>query len=430
MTDPDQTAPAVFVSYTHDSDGHKNRVGELATRLRAEGVDCELDQWIVSPPEGWPKWMLKNVMTSKFVIVVCTELYFRRVTGLDEGSGLGSKWEGALITQELYDAGGANTKFIPVIFDPADEKCRPPFLRGATYYDVSGPTGYDRLYRHITEQPARVKPPLGRLRHLPDEDISARAPAVEKHVPVPARELSSLVLIFPLADDLGPITAASTRIELGTRLVIEIAPDDPKSSSTLNALRIRNGVQVGVAFGLTPVFGRIDEVTQSYSSGSEQWRVVVIPSTEHVQSVFGEMSFSGHSADDIAEMRARRLLLNEHPREATGGTVDEWNGGMLEVLIRGVNAPLTIKNSPFPGLFRGLKEDPDYFVAASRLFGILFLYLSSTVDRVFRLDLTLENATSLLVSFEGQRPRRYMNVEPPTIEIKGSCDLTAVDSEP
>src|SRR5260370_41694668 len=160
MTEPVNVPVAAFVSYSHDSPSHRRRVADLATRLRAEGVDCEVDQWVVSPAEGWPSWMVKRIRDARFVLVVCTEHYHQRVTGLDDDGGLGSRWEGALITQELYDAGGANTKFIPVVFEPGDVQYRPAFLRGATYYDLSIEGEYDRLYRHLTEQPATEKPPL------------------------------------------------------------------------------------------------------------------------------------------------------------------------------------------------------------------------------------------------------------------------------
>lgn len=35
--------PIVFISYSHDSDGHKEWVKALATRLRHHGVDVILD---------------------------------------------------------------------------------------------------------------------------------------------------------------------------------------------------------------------------------------------------------------------------------------------------------------------------------------------------------------------------------------------------
>ena len=37
--------PTVFISYSHDSDEHKNWVLQLATRLRSNGVDVILDRW-------------------------------------------------------------------------------------------------------------------------------------------------------------------------------------------------------------------------------------------------------------------------------------------------------------------------------------------------------------------------------------------------
>ena len=37
--------PRVFVSYSHDSQAHKDWVLKLATRLLANGVEVILDQW-------------------------------------------------------------------------------------------------------------------------------------------------------------------------------------------------------------------------------------------------------------------------------------------------------------------------------------------------------------------------------------------------
>ena len=61
--------PKVFISYSHDSKGHKNRVFELSERLRSEGVDCHMDQYEMSPAEGWPKWMRNQIRWADFVLV-------------------------------------------------------------------------------------------------------------------------------------------------------------------------------------------------------------------------------------------------------------------------------------------------------------------------------------------------------------------------
>lgn len=50
-------SPVVFISYSHDSKEHARRVLALSDRLRDDGVDCTVDQYEQSPPEGWQKWM-------------------------------------------------------------------------------------------------------------------------------------------------------------------------------------------------------------------------------------------------------------------------------------------------------------------------------------------------------------------------------------
>ncbi|BDT73158.1 hypothetical protein os4_27060 [Comamonadaceae bacterium OS-4] len=157
----------VFISYSHDSELHMDRVRELSDRLRAEGVDCDIDQYHEAPPEGWPRWMAKKVRDSKFVLVVCSRPYQSRFEGLEEkGKGLGAKWEGSIIINELYEAEGSNTKFIPVIFDFADREFIPTPLRPTTYYNVGKQSGFEDLYGRLTGQQKIKKPVLGSVRKV------------------------------------------------------------------------------------------------------------------------------------------------------------------------------------------------------------------------------------------------------------------------
>jgi hypothetical protein len=52
----EQRPPRVFISYSHESEEHADRVLALADRLRAEGIEATLDQYEISPDEGWPMW--------------------------------------------------------------------------------------------------------------------------------------------------------------------------------------------------------------------------------------------------------------------------------------------------------------------------------------------------------------------------------------
>jgi hypothetical protein len=158
----------VFVSYTQESVEQSERVLQLSNRLRSEGVDCVLDQYETSPPEGWPRWMDRKIRDAKYVIVICTDSYYKRVMGEEkEGVGLGIRWEGNLIYQHIYNAGTTNNKFIPVVFDEKDKTHIPVPLQGATHYSLARSTGYEDLYRRLTDQPKTQKPKLGKRRALP-----------------------------------------------------------------------------------------------------------------------------------------------------------------------------------------------------------------------------------------------------------------------
>lgn len=184
------TRTKVFVSYTHDSPEHKDQVRRLSDRLRRDGLECMIDQYVSgTPPEAWPRWMLNQIESADFVLTVCTETYRRRFRGKERpGKGKGAQWEGAVITQEIYENAAQNTKFVPVIFHDADKEHIPIILRGASYYDLSNESGYDALYRYLTEQPEVIAPPLGEVRRLPplEQDVhSSPIPEYEQPIPEP-----------------------------------------------------------------------------------------------------------------------------------------------------------------------------------------------------------------------------------------------------
>ena len=167
----DQRPPTAFITYSHETPEHNERALNLATRLRVDGVACDIDKFEVSPPEGWLRWMKRQTQESDFVIVVCTETYARRFAGNENsGKGKGAAREGLLIDQSLYDS-GENHRFIPVVFDQTDVGHIPPVLKNVTYYDVSTDAGYSGLHRALTNQPRIVRRPVGPIpKRLPDLD--------------------------------------------------------------------------------------------------------------------------------------------------------------------------------------------------------------------------------------------------------------------
>ncbi len=174
----------IFISYSHDSEEHKQKVLALGNRLNKEGLDCVLDQYVESPEQGWPKWMDRQIEQADFVLIICTQTYFKRARDeVKPKTGKGVKWESMLTYQDIYDNDSKNKKFIPVIFTPAGESFILKPLRGFTYYRLDSEDGYKKLYRRLTGQPETQKPPQGKVKPMPPKEPESLSFSSEKESP-------------------------------------------------------------------------------------------------------------------------------------------------------------------------------------------------------------------------------------------------------
>jgi len=165
MTDSHNALPRLFISYSHDSAAHKAFVLQLANQLRADGLDCQLDQYVNgSPPEGWQRWMETQIEQADFVLLVCTPTYLQRYRGQATQSGRGVNFEGVVISQTLYDAFYHNTKFIPVLAADGSFNDVPLPLKAFSVYRLM--VEYEDLYRVLTGQPRVAVPEVGERKEL------------------------------------------------------------------------------------------------------------------------------------------------------------------------------------------------------------------------------------------------------------------------
>ena len=158
----------VFISYSHDSQPHRDFVRGMADRLCNDGLDCEIDQYINgSPSEGWLRWMEDRAEEADFVLMICTETYLRRYRGheTNRSKGKGVTFEGVVISQTLYNNYYQNTKFVPVLPEGGNFRNVPVPLQAFKAYTL--PADYDNLYRFLTKQPEHLKPAIGKQRVMP-----------------------------------------------------------------------------------------------------------------------------------------------------------------------------------------------------------------------------------------------------------------------
>lgn len=160
VTEETKAPSKVFISYSWDSEDHKERVLALANTLRSPwGIETDIDQYVrakppFTPPQGWDLWMEKKIEWAEFVLIVCTETYKRRFRG-DEapGTGRGSTWEGTIIRQHLYNNQLVSTKFIPVIFSSQDLTHVPIIFNGNDKYILEDEKSLRDLCYRLRKEP-------------------------------------------------------------------------------------------------------------------------------------------------------------------------------------------------------------------------------------------------------------------------------------
>lgn len=157
---PRENAPKVFVSYSHDSQEHKEWVLDLSTRLVENGVDVILDQWDLRLGGDLPSFMESGLTQADRILAICTGAY---VTKADGGQG-GVGYEKMILTAQLMQDVRRNS-IIPVVRHNDAEQALPTFLSSRLYIDFRDDSlfeeKYEELLREIHGERTAQRPPLG-----------------------------------------------------------------------------------------------------------------------------------------------------------------------------------------------------------------------------------------------------------------------------
>jgi hypothetical protein len=337
--------PSVFISYSHDSEEHKDRVLSFANQLCEDGVDCFLDQYEDSPVEGWTLWMNNCINKADFVLMLCTETYYNRVMGKEKkGIGLGGKFEGKLIHTKIYKDDSNNDKYLPLLFDSNHRKFIPDILQDFNNYVISSKAGYEDLYRRITNQPKVIKPAIGKQKKLkPKSSVKSCIQPLNKPVKI---ETSRLPVTSP------DVFGRETELE-----ILDNAWDDPKT-------RILSFIAWGGVGKSALINGWLNKIADLNYKGAELvygWSFYSQGTKEKGQAsadgffndaftwfgYTGEIPKTQHEkgrllAEIISKQKTLLILdgmepLQYPPGEMHGSLKDQTMTGLLKNLVRNMN---------------------------------------------------------------------------------------------
>lgn len=217
--------------------------------------------------------------------------------------------------------------------------------------------------------------------------------------------------------------------EAGGLIKLEIATENPEQEANLTALkggRLGRPDSVSFAHRNDGTIAYIKDVSSEYRGDKLVWTISLQPEPPEKFSSFTSEVSTTHNgksvtADDIAEMRGRRLLLNDPPPAPFGRTALSSN--MLEMFIQGMNIPIKVKQDILPGMKPVPIGDPTEFLQIARLTMVYMLKISGVFEHILELSVGPLSGNSVHLRCRGKRRALFMNVPAKEVVIDGDCAL-------
>jgi hypothetical protein len=157
-------APRLFVSYSWTNQAHIDWVMQLATDLRAYGVETVIDRWDLREGQDAHSFMEQSVRGDAIdkAILVCDRKYVDRANKREGGVGA----ESQVVTSSIYKD-VEQTKFTAVVTESDDDGAPvlPNFLTSRIFIDFRNSEEYSerlqQLVRWVFDKPLYRKPDVG-----------------------------------------------------------------------------------------------------------------------------------------------------------------------------------------------------------------------------------------------------------------------------
>ena len=406
----------VFISYCHEN---MTLVDWFCQKLMSHGIKVWLDRDELVPGIRWKQAIQQAIHQGDFFIACFSKEYSARdQTYMSE--------ELSLAVERLREKPADKMWFIPVKLN----ECEVPDIdigSGATLRDLQ----YINLYQ---DSDAAIQRLL--------EVISSESSQTMDGTATEGQEADECILFRSVEGQHYFIPFQKVRWD-STEIFLTLLPSSIEQATFLRSLRARlRSIPAGsstdrldvVAFAHQEdaTWVKPQQIAQVSTSGKTVWEVIL--KEETVGSTYKHRTekviFEHLPLDQVAELRAKRILLDEKLKVATSTLTQAtvFDQMLLEAQIRGELSSqygnrLQALKSPIPELYRHFGKTPERFKKFARLISVLYLKLSNTVEDILQLDLELRNSMELQVKFRGRRSQSDVNEQPVFLEFEGNCSL-------
>lgn len=407
----------VFISYCREN---MDAVDRLCENLISQDIKVWLDRNALEPGMQWKSAIQQAIHHGTyFVACFSKEFNARKQTYMIE--------ELALAVEKLRDRPFDKVWFIPIKLN----ECEIPGIDiggGATLRDLQYVNLYEDWEIGIQRivnvmQSTCVQEPLNGTNSPEDKGVECVLLRSENGTPyfIPFQKVCWNATEISLT--LRPTSSEQTAFLSSLRTRLRNVPE----GSSIDQLGA-----IAFAHQEDAAWVKLLEVTQISTESETVWELRL--KEETVSSAYKHRTepviLEQLTLDQIAEMRAKRLLLDEKLEDANPSVMQTtvFDQMLLENQIRGelssqYGNKLQALSSPIPELYQHFRNTPERFKKFARLISILYLKLSNTVEDILQLDVELLDSTELQIKFRGRRSQSDVNEEPTFLEFEGVCPL-------
>src|ERR687886_161164 len=220
------------------------------------------------------------------------------------------------------------------------------------------------------------------------------------------------------------------------KLIIQIPSKSVQDDAAIQALRpkLEQSPLIKFAYQNDGFLVKVKSVEAISRNDCKLWTLTLEPKPIKLDGKTLEQSYKGrkqfYSADDIASLKARRLLLNDPPKLLMLQDAQVFSPALaerevLENLIRSSATPISIQDCVVQSLYPVYKAQPKVFLEQARLQAIFYLKAAGVVEQVMELSLGPICQGKVHVRFQGKRQQVYAGIESSSIAIEGDCPLVS-----
>ncbi len=295
--------PTAFISWAHESEDWQASVATFASTVRNFGIDADVDLWHQHRSGlDWTTYGIRSIEESEFVLIVASAAYKKRWQSTESrGEGAGVARE-ANALKALFDEDqqAFRHKVKVILLAPATVDDIPTELRAtAQRFEIKtmDEAEFEDLLRTLTNRPAYVRPPVGRLPPLPPKSVGAGPRAGVSYDAVanaiaelPEREKLVMALTYyerltgeDIAEILGIAPTEVSRLaqtassRLGATVIADLAsdiwPDRGQYTPTAHIALLRDGPRKGERIEIKPGQTAI-AITESFDFDQGQANVI------------------------------------------------------------------------------------------------------------------------------------------------------------